>query len=100
MDYANFILFITEKGLQPKSEKQADVLKKQQELKSQETPTTIHRFSINNVIGFFKNTVSKMKDGIKKYDEERTEDLMDAVTDQGRLYSKIGEFLPFARFAA
>jgi len=100
MDYTNFILFINEKKLQPKSDKQADVLKKQQELKNQETPITIRRFSIKNVIGFFKNTVSKIQDSVKKYDEERAEDFMDAFTNKGKLYSKIGEFLPFARFSA
>jgi hypothetical protein len=55
----------------------------------QETPTTVRGFSINNVVSFFTNGVSKLKDGIKKYDDERTEDLNDILTSQGQLWSKI-----------
>jgi len=71
MDYPTFMLFVKEKSLQPKSAKQAENIKKQQDLQAQETPTTVRPFSINNIVGFFKNSITKVKDGIKKYDEER-----------------------------
>jgi len=101
MDYSTFLLFIKEKKLQPKTQKQAEALKKQQDLKNQETPMTVHGFSINNVLGFFKNSFTKLKDSIKKYDEERTEDLTDLLTDDGKLYSRIGKlFGPFARIGS
>jgi hypothetical protein len=99
MDYPTFMLFVKEKKLEPKSEKQAKAIKKPQDLKNQETPTTIRGFSINNMISFFKNTANKVKDAVKKYDEERSEDLTDFLTDQGKLYSSIGKFMPFTRVA-
>ncbi len=100
MDYPTFMIFVKEKELQPKSKKQADVIKKRQDIKDQETPTTRRWFSINNLIGFFKNSISKIKDAIKKYDEERTEDLIDLLTQQWRLYSTLWKILPFARVSA
>lgn len=100
MDYPTFMLFIKEKDLQPKSAKQAENIKKQQDLQQRETPTTARPFSIGNIIGFFKNSITKVKDGIKKFDEERTEDLTDLLTSQGKLYSNIGKRLPFARMKA
>ncbi len=103
MDYPTFLIFIKEKWLQPKSEKQADAIKKRQDVEDHETPKTIRWFSINNVLGFFKNWVSKIKDSIKKFDDERTEDLTDFMTDEGRLYNNIGKILshtPFGRMTA
>lgn len=99
MDYPTFLLFVTEKKLQPKSKKQSENIQKKQDLESNETPTTVRGFSINNVMGFFKNSFTRLKDNIKKFDEERTEDLTDLVTDEGRLYSRIGSILPFTRVA-
>ena len=56
----------------------------------EETPTTVRGFSINNIMSFFKNGVSKIKDGIKKYDDERTEDLTDILINKGQLWNNIG----------
>jgi len=100
MDYATFMIFIKEKWLQPKTKKQAETMKKNPLGEDRETPTTKRPFSINNIFGFFKNTFSKVKDSIKKYDDERTEDLTDLLTSQGKLYSAIGNFLPFDRMSA
>jgi len=99
MDYPTFMLFIKEKKLEPKSDTQAKNIKKKEDLKNQETPTTVRGFSINNVISFFTNSVKKVGDAVKKYDEERSEDLTDFLTSQGKLYSAIGKFLPFTRVA-
>lgn len=100
MDYANFMIFIKEKWLQPKTKKQAETMEKKSIWEDKETAKTVRWFSINNVLGFFKNSFSKVKDSIKKYDDERTEDLTDLLTSQGKLYSAIGSFLPFARISA
>jgi len=99
MDYPTFILFVKEKGLQPKSKEQAELLKKKQDLKDKETATTRRGFSINNIVSFFTNGFSKVKDAIKKYDEERAEDLTDLLTGQWTLYSMIGSLIPSARIA-
>ena len=48
-------------------------------------------FSINNVLSFFKNSVSKVGDAIKKHDEERAEDLMDIALQNGLLFEKLGK---------
>lgn len=101
MDYATFLIFIKEKNLQAKTDKQAERMKKHTSGDDKETPTTVHGFSINNILGFFKNGISKINDSIKKYDEERTEDLTDLLTKNGQLYGKIGSFLsPFSRVAS
>jgi hypothetical protein len=55
MDYPTFLLFINEKKLQPKSKKQADLMKKREDLKSKEVETTRKGFSIKNVASFFTN---------------------------------------------
>ena len=100
MDYPTFMLFIQEKGLQPKCKEQVKEIDKTSEANEEETPTTVRWFSINNVFGFFKNGVSKLKDGIKKYDETRTEDLTDILTNKGKLWGKIWWFLsPFSRIS-
>jgi len=100
MDYPTFMLFVKEKWLQPKTKEQAKLLTQKQNLKDQETATTKRWFSINNVVSFFTNGFSKLKDAIKKYDEERAEDLTDILTSQWTLYAKIGSFIPSARWAA
>ena len=89
MDYATFMLFVAEKKLQPKCKEQTQAINAKIVADKQETPTTVRGFSINNVIGFFKNGANKLKDSIKKYDEERTEDLTDLLTSQGQLWGKI-----------
>jgi len=49
MDYPSFLLFINEKKLQPKSKAQATAMKKNQETKDQETPTTKKAFGIAHI---------------------------------------------------
>jgi hypothetical protein len=100
MDYPTFLTFIREKWLQPKTKEQADDMKKQQDIKNRETPTTNRPFSIGNFVSFFKNSFSKLKDAIKKYDDEKAEDLTDILVNQGNLYSTIGKMLPFSRISA
>jgi hypothetical protein len=101
MDYANFLILVKEKWLQPKTEEQAERMKKNVPWEDKEAPTTVRWFSINNVISFFKNWASKLKDGIKKYDEERAEDLTDVLTQQGQLWGKIWWLLsPFSRISS
>jgi hypothetical protein len=57
-------------------------------------------FSINNIIGFVKNIPGKVKDGIKKYDEEKTEDLTDLIVQKGGLYKKLAALMPSDRMAS
>ena len=100
MDYATFMLFVEEKWLQPKCKKQMQAITTKV-AEDQETPTTVRKFSIGNVMSFFTNGVSKIKDGLKKYDDERAEDLNDVLTSQGQLWSKIWWFLsPFSRVSS
>lgn len=82
MDYTTFMLFVKEKKLQPKCEDQIKNIYESKQAQDEETPTTVRGFSINNVFSFFKNSVSKLKDGIKKFDEERSEDLTDLLTSK------------------
>lgn len=101
MDYVSFMLFVKDKWLQPKCKDQIQDIQKKADVEKEETPTTVHWFSINNIIGFFKNGVSKIKDSIKKYDDERTEDLTDTLTNQGQLWWNIWWFLsPFSRISS
>lgn len=101
MDYTTFMLFVKEKWLQPKCKEQLEIIDKKAQANEEATPTTIRWFSFNNIISFFKNGVSKIQDGIKKYDDERTEDLTDLLTNKGQLWSSIGWFLsPFWRISS
>ncbi len=100
MDYPTFMLFIKEKWLQPKCKEQVQEIDKKSEANEEETPLTARWFSINNLFSFFKNGVSKLQDGIKKYDEARTEDLTDILTNKGQLWGKIWWYLsPFSRIS-
>lgn len=101
MDYATFMLFVKEKKLQPKCEDQIKNIYESKQAQDEETPTTVRGFSINNVFSFFKNSVSKLKDGIKKFDEERSEDLTDLLTSKWQLWNNIWWFFsPFARISS
>ncbi len=101
MDYATFMLFIKEKKLQPKCKEQIASIHAKAKAEKEETPTTVRGYSINNVISFFKTAGNKITDGIKKYDEERAEDLTDLLTSQGDLWTNIGWFLsPFGRISS
>lgn len=82
MDYTTFMLFIREKKLQPKCEDQIKSIYESKKAKDEETPTTVRGFSISNLLSFFKNTASKLKDGIKKYEDERAENLTDLLTSK------------------
>lgn len=95
MDYASFILFVKEKWLQPKCKKQLEQINSVVE-KDDEVPAKKRGFSINNMVSFFTTGANKIKDSIKKYDEERNEDLTDALTNQGKLYSSIGKMFGFS----
>lgn len=100
MDYTTFMIFIKEKWLQPKCKEQLDAINPK-DLKDKEVPTTVRGFSINNVVNFFKSSFNKINDGIKKYDEERSEELTDILTNQGQLWGKIWWlFGPFDRVAS
>ena len=100
MDYVSFMLFIKEKWLQPKCKDQLkDITTKVKE--DTEIPTTVRGYSIGNIMSFFKNGASKIKDSMKKYDDERAEDLTDLLTSQGKLWSNIWWFLsPFSRVSS
>lgn len=102
MDYANFLLFVSGKQLQPKSEEQAQAI---QQNKQDSHPDTGAKdkgkfFSIGNFVSFITNIPKKIGDGIKKYDEEKTEDLTDMLVNQWELYTRIGWMLPFSRISA
>lgn len=100
MDYVSFMLFIKEKWLQPKCKDQLQAINAKVK-EDTEIPTTVRGYSINNVISFFKNGVSKIKDGMKKYDDERSEDLTDLLTSQGKLWSTVWWILsPFSRVSS
>jgi len=101
MDYATFMLFIQEKKLQPKCEAQIKDIYASKDAQDEETPTTVRWFSINSVVGFFKNSFNKLKDSIKKYDEELTEDLTDVLTQKWQLWNGLWWLLrPFWRISA
>ncbi|MEI8091447.1 MAG: hypothetical protein WCG98_04355 [bacterium] len=80
MDPHMFMLFVTSKKLEPKTNKQ---MQESKELKSVDEDKEFHRrkpsYSINNIFAFAKNTFTKITDSVKKYDEERTEELTDIV---------------------
>lgn len=100
MDYDTFIAFISSKSLQPKSKQQWEEIKKKLYWwpdigEKQKIPF----FSINNIVGFFKNIPGKVKDGIKKYDEEKTEDLTDLIVQKWGLYRKLASIIPSERMA-
>lgn len=57
-------------------------------------------FSINNIVSFVKNLPGKVKDGIKKYDEEKTEDLTDIIVQKWWLYKKLASIMPSERMSA
>lgn len=100
MDYSSFMLFVQEKKLQPKCKEQTQAITTKVK-EDDEVPTTVRGFSINNIVGFFKNGVNKIKDGIKKYDEERTEDLTDVLTSKGKLWTNIWWILsPFSKISS
>lgn len=100
MDYTTFMLFIKEKWLQPKCKEQTQAINVKV-TEDSEIPTTVRGFSISNIIGFFTNGISKLKEGIKKYDDERTEDLTDVLTSNGKLWSSIWWFLsPFSKISS
>ncbi len=101
MDYDTFVAFIGSKALQPKSKEQAEAIKK----KNYEWPDSgskdkIPFFSINNIVSFVKNIPGKVKDGIKKYDEEKTEDLTDIIVQKGWLYKKLAALIPSDRMSS
>lgn len=101
MDYASFMLFVKEKWLQAKCKEQIQSISTQAAANGEETPTTVRWFSLNNVFSFFKNGISKIQDGIKKYDDERAEDLTDLLTSKGKLWGNIWWVLsPFGRIAS
>ncbi|HBB04123.1 TPA: hypothetical protein DCZ39_04480 [Patescibacteria group bacterium] len=75
--------------MQPKSEEQSKQMQTKQKIIDQETPTAKYGYSINNIMGFFKNGISKITDSIKKYDDERTEELTDSLTGNGQIWNKI-----------
>ncbi|MEI6672773.1 MAG: hypothetical protein WCL02_05615 [bacterium] len=41
--------------MQPKSKEQVQSINSQAKNLQEETPTTVHGFSINNIVSFFKN---------------------------------------------
>ena len=100
MDYDTFITFISSKKLQPKSKEQWDDIKKKvywwpDAWAKEKMPF----FSINSVISFFKNIPGKVKDGVKKYDEEKTEDLTEMIVQKRWLYRKLASVIPSERMA-
>lgn len=44
------------------------------------------------MLGFFKTNVNKVKDSIKKYDDERTEDMTDVLLQNGDRFIQFGKF--------
>lgn len=92
MDPTSFALFIAGKKLQPKASKD---IKQKKELKAEGEDRGFNRkkprFSINNIASFFTLSVNKVKDGIKKYDEEKADDLTDIVLQNGDLFNNFGQ---------
>ena len=94
MDYANFLLFVAGKKLEPQAsveDKKAKDLTTKDSSPDLEPQKKKTRFSINNIASFFKTTVNKVKDGIKKYDEDRAEELTDSVLQNGDRLEKFGK---------
>lgn len=101
MDYDTFIAFVSSKSLQPKTKEQADTIqKKSYDWTEVWAKDKIPFFSINNIIGFVKNIPGKVKDGIKKYDEEKTDDLTDVIVQKWWLYKKLAAIMPSDRMAS
>jgi len=99
MDYNNFLLFVASKKLQPKTNEKAmedKKIKADKEEKLMEKKW--RRFSINNIIWFFKNSKSKFVDNLKKRTDERTDDLTDILVKDWKVFEKMWwMFGPFRR---
>lgn len=100
MDYATFLLFIQEKKLKPKCTEEINDIYSTKKAEDEETKTTVRPYSIMNIVSFFKNSANKVKDAIKKNDDERTEDLTDVLTQKWQLRSNLWSFLsPFEKIS-
>lgn len=90
MDPVMFALFAASKKLQPKPHKQEMEKNKvgvtKEEGRTQRKPW----FSVKNMLGFFSSGAEKIKNGIKKYDEEKVEDLTEIMLDHGKVFEKLG----------
>lgn len=94
MDYAMFILFVWSKKLQPKPSKEImDKWKPKAEGPDEWHSKGTPFFSINNIVWFFKSSFNKIEDGVKKHDEERTEDLMDIALQDWLLFERLGQWI-------
>lgn len=80
LDYPGFILFIAGKKLVPKTEPETKQIFPET-TKGTNVPEEKKRktWSINNIVGFVKGITKKINDGIKKYDDEKTEELTDQM---------------------
>jgi len=94
MDYAEFILFVTSKKLEPQP---LPEVKKSKDISTADDSPDLEPkkkkrpYNINNIASFFKTVTGKLKDGIKKYDEERAEELTDLVLQNGERMEKFGK---------
>lgn len=94
MDYASFILFVAGKRLEPQASLETKTATEQDvdPSKPDRYPKRKSlKFSINNIKSFFKNSVGKIKDSIKKYDEDRAEELTDLMLANGNNLVKLGK---------
>jgi len=93
MDYNNFILFVAWKRLQPQNKKQVKRKKDayDHEMKQEEKKNVERKwFSIGNIVEFVKNSKNNLDDMLKKYNQEKVEDLTDFLVTDKKMYKKIG----------
>lgn len=95
LDYPNFILFIASRKLQPQTEKTAKGISVNAQSWTQvEEPKKRKGYSFASIIGLVKNFGKKIGDGLKKYEDDQTEDLTDKIFYHGKFFYWLAKIMP------
>lgn len=98
LDYPNFILFISGKKLQPKTENSIKKIDTpDSDWAKLKEPKKRKWYSFASIIWLFKNFGKKIWDGLKKYEEEQVEDLTDNIFYHGKLFHKLAWIMPTSK---
>lgn len=95
LDYPNFVLFVANKKLQPKtdeSSKGIDIPEK--DWPTIDKPKKRKGYSIASIFGLVKNFGKKVWDSLKKYEEEQIEELTEDMFFHGKLFHKLAGIMP------
>ncbi|MEI6425778.1 MAG: hypothetical protein WCO66_00325 [Candidatus Absconditabacteria bacterium] len=93
MDHTNFILFITSKGLSPKTTPEIEEQKKAADGPEANPPKKLP-ISISSISGFISSVSKKITENMKKYQEKQTEDFTEAIMIDGKLMTKLASIMP------